>query len=426
MTGPLSLPHGQFVVPGNRWDLLDGRRPHRSPSVSVVVPYFDAQPQLDRVLGALRLQTFPLDRLQIVVVDDGSPDPPSLAAAGDLDVVLVQQEDQGFRAAAARNLGVRHSTGDVLCFLDADTVPEPDYIAELTRLPALCPDALVTGRRRHADLDGWSPHHVRGWLTGQSPPPVELVEPEWLRRIHVQTGNLSQLDDSSYQAVLSAVLACSRRLFEEIHGFDESMIGYGGEDWELAHRALCAGAVLAHVPSAVAWHDGPDWALRQDENTRRTTKAAETAALARRMPQPGTRSVRPNVVVIADEDVDEAVLDALRRAETDCRVWARGVGSHGPDGGSPPAEVLTSARVVVEVSGPDSWPSLDLPSLVDRVGPPGPGRVTLRSGPSTVTVTSTRALGRSRRWAGVLDRPDLLDDLFGTAEIVCAPADVPR
>ena len=108
-------------VVGNRWDTLDDVHPDPLPRVSVIVAHYDQPGELLRTLHALAAQDYPRHLLEVIVADDGSP--------GDVmvpdDVILVRQEDQGFRLAAVRNLGVRASSGEVLCFLDADTVPEP-------------------------------------------------------------------------------------------------------------------------------------------------------------------------------------------------------------------------------------------------------------------------------------------------------------
>ena len=282
---PLPLPDGQFLVPGNRWDLLDRVTPIHPPTVSVIVPYYDGQGQLDRLLGALGAQTHASDHLQIIVADDGSPTPPIVRAPAGLQVEVVTQERRGFRAAAARNLGAARADGDILCFLDQDTWPEPGYVHAMTRLPALLPDALVTGRRRHADLDGYDVQQVTQWIGGRSPDDgAVLAEPSWLLDQHEASGDLLQIGPESNRYVISAVMACSRRLFHEIGGFDEDFVRYGGEDWEFAHRALCAGAVLAHVPDAVAWHDGPSWADRGDPEARRQQRNEETAFVVARIP----------------------------------------------------------------------------------------------------------------------------------------------
>lgn len=161
--GVLVLPDGRMVVPGNRWDLVPAGIVIPDPMVSVIVPYYRDRRQLDLLLEALSGQDYPSDNYEIIVVDDGSPEPLSLSSTNrnGTRVLVLRQADEGFRAAAARNLGVSQATGEVLCFLDQDTLPEPEYLRRLIRLPSVLPDALVVGRRRHADLTGWTPARSR-------------------------------------------------------------------------------------------------------------------------------------------------------------------------------------------------------------------------------------------------------------------------
>ena len=129
------LPDGRSVLPGNRWDLARADPP--PPTVSVVIPFYQQQRQLELVLAALASQTHPAERLQVIVADDGSVTPPDVSAFD--GAVVVRQDDRGFRAAAARDLGARAADGEVLCFLDADTVPEPTYVERAVRLSAAAP-----------------------------------------------------------------------------------------------------------------------------------------------------------------------------------------------------------------------------------------------------------------------------------------------
>ncbi len=279
-------------VPGNRWDLVAAHQPD-PPRVSVVVAHYDQPRELARTLAALRAQDFPADRLEIVVADDGSPEPPVVPH----DVVLARHEDRGFRLAAVRNLGVAASSGEVLCFLDADTTPEPGYVRALTRLPALLPEAVTVGRRRHADLASL-PVDVP---VAEVAPPRALREPAWLAEAYARSRDLLDADDRSYRYVIGAVTACSRAFFDDVGGFDETFTSYGGEDWEWVHRAWQAGAVLAHVPDAVAWHDGPDWAGRSAADRARDGNA-QTLRLSTAIPVDGSRgrgllSTPPDLVV---------------------------------------------------------------------------------------------------------------------------------
>ncbi len=221
-SAPGEAPTRPTALPGNRWDLLDGVVPAAPPTVSVIVAYYDQPEQLARTLHALSRQDHPAESTEILVVDDGSPTAPVVGER----VRLLRQEDRGFRLAAARNLGAAAATGDVLVFLDADTAPEPSYLRELTRLPALAPDCLTVGRRRHATLSGAPVQQP----VEQLGPAHELPEPGWLSDAYRRSRDLLDADDRSYRHVIGAVTACHRSLFEATGGFDESFTSYGGED----------------------------------------------------------------------------------------------------------------------------------------------------------------------------------------------------
>jgi GT2 family glycosyltransferase len=257
----------------------------RRTSTSVVIPYYDDQPGLDRLFAGLALQSIdPAEPVEVIVADDGSLAPPCIDRCP-WACRLVWQPDLGFRAGAARNLGAANSTGDVLVFCDGDMVPAPGWLDALTAPLADEPHALVVGRRRHADLRDLDAASVRRWLLGHEPGPPEIPEPRWLADGYRRTDGLRSADGQSWQLVISASLACRRTLFERLSGFDEAFCHYGGEDWDLAYRAQNTGAVLRHASDAVAWHDGPDWAGRHDGVSKRT----EALELALRIPRAPTR-----------------------------------------------------------------------------------------------------------------------------------------
>ncbi|MBS3178304.1 MULTISPECIES: glycosyltransferase family 2 protein [unclassified Pseudoclavibacter] len=281
---PSRPPFGR-TVPGNRWDLADADGADggaSARSVSVIVAHFEQQAELDRTIAALARQTHPTQLMEVIVVDDGSRVPPTVPA----DVRVLAQENLGFRAGSARNLGARAATGDILCFLDADTSPEPDYVARMAALPSSLPEAVVAGHRKHADFTGVdvdAPVETAG-------PARELPEPSWLASAYRASRDLLDADDRSYRFVIGAVFSCTRWFFDETGGFDEDFLGYGGEDWDWASRAWLAGAVLAHEPLAVAWHDGPDWAGRSSGDAKRQEqKNGETLLLAQKIGVVGSR-----------------------------------------------------------------------------------------------------------------------------------------
>lgn len=231
--------------------------------ISVVIPHYNAPGHLARVVDAVRAQDVS-GKVEIIVADDGSDQVPDVPGA-----TVVTQDDRGFRAAAARNLGASHARGDILAFLDGDTVPEPGYLAAATRHVAADPRAVVVGTR----------------LTG-----TERTEPQWLIDAWRSTHHLSSPDDTSWRFIISSVLTCSRDFFERIGGFDGSFVGYGGEDWEFGFRAWNAGATFIHEPAAVAVHDEDDFGARfPDAAEEACVKNVETTALAHRITHPIAR-----------------------------------------------------------------------------------------------------------------------------------------
>ncbi|GIG36013.1 glycosyltransferase family 2 protein [Cellulomonas pakistanensis] len=394
-------------LPGNRWDLLDGVVPDVPPTVSVVVVHYDQQAELDRTLRALARQDHPADRTEVIVVDDGSPVPPRVPDG----VRLLRQEDRGFRAAAARNLGAAAATGDVLAFLDADTAPEPGYLRALTRLPALAPDCVAVGRRRHADLADAPPDAPVERLG----PERELPEPAWLVDAYRRTGDLRQVDDRSYRYVIGAVTACSRALFAEVGGFDEGFAAYGGEDWEWTYRAWLAGAVLAHVPDAVAWHDGPDWSGR--DGASRAGKNAEALRLADLVPVPGSRprglpSARADVLVHPPAG---HASPAQRFVGVDSVLAGLPGAVPAPDDGHADDDRYDRVRLDVVLERPlVADGSGAVAAAVERVAVEGLGELALLGddGAPLLRVVSRRAAARERRWGR--------EDLFPRAT---APAD---
>lgn len=86
--------------------------------VSVVIPFFNDESYIARAIYSVLNQTYPV--WEVICVDDGSTDQ-SLSIAKAIDssrLTILSQFNSG--AAAARNRGVKATTGNLLCFLDAD------------------------------------------------------------------------------------------------------------------------------------------------------------------------------------------------------------------------------------------------------------------------------------------------------------------
>jgi N-acetylglucosaminyltransferase len=102
---------------------------HNSPSVDVVIPIFNERPEsLTATLSACIKQTYPISR--IFVVDDGSSRAaslPSWALSSNQIVLLRLPANQGI--SAARNAAITHSTASLLACINAEVLPDEDWLA---------------------------------------------------------------------------------------------------------------------------------------------------------------------------------------------------------------------------------------------------------------------------------------------------------
>jgi mycofactocin glycosyltransferase len=111
-----------------------GRRGGPASSVTVVIPVRDRTAMLDRCLAAVGSES------PVVVVDDGSTDPLSVAAVAERHGAVLCRRDRSGGPAAARNTGLACIGTDLVAFLDSDCVPPEGW---LNQLAAHLADPLV-------------------------------------------------------------------------------------------------------------------------------------------------------------------------------------------------------------------------------------------------------------------------------------------
>lgn len=186
------------------------------PEVSVVIPAFNAARTLPETLASLIAQTF--TDFEAVVVDDGSSDDTaaSARACGDPRVRVMSVTNGG--VAAARNRGIDAAAAELIAFLDADDLWEPEKLAIQVEALRSRPDAgiCVTGATR---------------IDGDSRP----IGPALFRDPHDVTEALL-LESMIVGCVSSGMIR--RPLLERLGGFDPRFSQCA--DWDLWLRASLA------------------------------------------------------------------------------------------------------------------------------------------------------------------------------------------
>ncbi|MEW9526908.1 CDP-glycerol glycerophosphotransferase family protein [Microbispora sp. NPDC049125] len=124
------------------------------PRISVIVPIYDVEPYLAACLESVAAQTW--EDLEVVMVDDGSPDGSAEIARGfaerDRRFRLIQQANAGL--GAARNTGVRHASGEFLAFLDSDDLLPVHALEHLLASLERTGSDLATGNVQRFDARG--------------------------------------------------------------------------------------------------------------------------------------------------------------------------------------------------------------------------------------------------------------------------------
>ncbi len=193
--------------------------------VTVVIPAHDEDPTN---IAALVQQVRAAAR--VIVVDDGSARP-----LGPIDGAEVVRRDTAGGPATARNAGAAQATTDIVLFVDADT--EWDRACWTTVLGHFDDERVGLVAPRVASRPG-TDLVARYELTDS---PLDLGrEPARVRA------------GSRVSYVPSAALLVRRAVFDDLHGFDESL--RYGEDVDFVWRAIDADYVCRYEPAAVARH----------------------------------------------------------------------------------------------------------------------------------------------------------------------------
>jgi len=202
-----------------------------SPSISVIVPAYNAAETLGECLAALLEQSTPRGEYEVIVVDDGSTDStPEIVKR--YEVRLLSQPNQG--PGAARNLGVSQARGEIILFTDADCVPARDWIEEMVR-PLAEPDVVA----------------VKGaYRTRQKALLARFIQAEFAERYAL-------LERERYVDFVDSHSAAYRKAeFLAAGSFDPDFLL--SEDVDLSYKLSRQGHKMVFNPQAIVYHRHPE------------------------------------------------------------------------------------------------------------------------------------------------------------------------
>lgn len=248
-------------VRGNDYRMLP-EQPDRTPSmrVSVVVPAYGAQHQLDLVLAALARQTYPAALTEVIVVDNGSS--PPLRVPGWVRLVVCEEPGR----ASARNAGLAQASGEVIHWLDSDVLLTPGALEAHMRWHHLAPYLVVTGYIRFTSVE--PPAELPDDLVQH----FEPAEPHaWIVDLVERTDGLTANPQRPFSLHVGGATSVNARLIRAAGPMDDELIL--GQDTEMGYRLAQAGAVFVPEPKARAYHLGPTMRMRDKRSIDRVSHA---------------------------------------------------------------------------------------------------------------------------------------------------------
>lgn len=229
---------------------LGGWEPDKT--VTVVVPAYGDQEALDRTLAGLAAQTYPPRLLDVVVADDGSDPPLTLAPTAPARSRIVRVTG-GWGRGTARQTGALAATGEVIHWLDSDMILAREHIEAHMRWHHLIGYAVVIGDIR--------------FVTSEAFEPDEGTVQEYTAKVLESTDMLRDAGTSAYLVHTGATTSVSAALLRAAGGVNAGL--NMAEDTELGYRLAQAGAVFIPDREARSWHVGESTVMRREKEVHR-------------------------------------------------------------------------------------------------------------------------------------------------------------
>lgn len=205
--------------------------------ISVIIPTLNAEHDIEGLLTVLGRQS--IRPIETLVVDSASEDRTIELIQKHKGVRLLQIDRQDFNHGGTRDLALRESRGDFVCFLTQDAVPVSDDYLELLVAPMVDDSeiALVSGRQLpKADARRFE-QLVRGF---NYPDSSSVRSKRDLKKYGIKTFFASDTC-SAYR----------RTAYLECGGFDHVNTN---EDMLIAARFIASGMKVAYEPRAEVYH----------------------------------------------------------------------------------------------------------------------------------------------------------------------------
>lgn len=201
---------------------------------SIIIPTHKRPQQIVRCLKAICDLNYPIDKFEVIVVDDGATLPPELIEnfRNNLNLTFHQQKQAG--PAQARNKGAELSSFEFLAFTDDDCLPDKNWLLNFSEKLSQTSEVCVGGRVTNAlekNLFSAASQHLVDYLHDY----------------------FKEKNDKMF-FFTSNNIALPKNTFEKLGGFDSNYPLPAAEDRDFCKRLLEQNFRLVYQPQALVRH----------------------------------------------------------------------------------------------------------------------------------------------------------------------------
>jgi len=210
------------------------------PFFSIVVPVKNEEKVIGRLLDALARLAYPLDKKEVIIVEDGCTDKTvdiclEHAMKPDENVKVLHKPSSDGKPSAL-NFGIKHARGEIVGIFDADSVPAADALLNVGKYFEDSDVAAVQGRIASINPE-------ENMLTKF----LSYEEAAWCR-VYLQGKDVLRL----FVHLKGSCQFIRHDILESLEGFDENILS---EDMEISARLTEKDYAIRYAPDVQSWQE---------------------------------------------------------------------------------------------------------------------------------------------------------------------------
>lgn len=226
------------------------------PFVSVVVLNYNGRVFLDACLSSVFQISYPRSSYEVILVDNASTDGSVEYVRNNFPLIRILALNKNYGFTEGNNRGAELACGDLIVFLNNDTVVDKNWLNELARVAlsdskiGICGSKIMSMKDRNVTQYNGRHLHVLG---GVIPGGFYTYKNELGKEFHA----VGSVQGSSFLV--------RKDVFKSLGGFDRDYFLYSDEV-DICYRAWISGYYVAYAPNSIVYHYGGGTAKTLNSN----------------------------------------------------------------------------------------------------------------------------------------------------------------